>query len=127
LTLLSCRYLQGGVPTKNQAQFYFFNSFFYRKLAEPGKNSQDSGKSPYERVKKWTRKVDLFDKDYIFIPVNQRSHWSLIIICHLGHLAHSPGENMLHQFISNTGDQCWNTQKPEENGFTSNSKDCFNN
>ncbi|CAK9860548.1 unnamed protein product [Sphagnum jensenii] len=84
------KYLQAGVPTKNQAQFYFFNSFFYRKLAEPGKNSQDSGKSPYERVKKWTRKVNLFDKDYIFIPVNQRSHWSLIIICHLGHLARSP-------------------------------------
>ncbi|KAJ1416411.1 Ulp1 protease family, C-terminal catalytic domain [Sesbania bispinosa] len=42
------------------------------------------GKAAFLRVRKWTRKVNLFEKDYIFIPVNFNLHWSLIVICHPG-------------------------------------------
>ncbi|GFQ68784.1 hypothetical protein TNCT_552441 [Trichonephila clavata] len=32
-------------------------------------------------VKRWTRKVDLFSKDYIVIPVNVCCHWYLVMVC----------------------------------------------
>uniref|UniRef100_A0A3Q7JK84 Ubiquitin-like protease family profile domain-containing protein n=1 Tax=Solanum lycopersicum TaxID=4081 RepID=A0A3Q7JK84_SOLLC len=45
------------------------------------------GHAAFLRVRKWTRKVNLFDKDFIFIPVNYNYHWSLIVICHPGEVA----------------------------------------
>lgn len=30
------------------------------------------GAAAFQRVRKWTRKVDLFEKEFIFIPVNFR-------------------------------------------------------
>jgi len=35
----------------------------------------------YERVKNWTKKIDLFEKDFIVVPVNEKSHWYLLIVC----------------------------------------------
>jgi sentrin-specific protease 7 len=32
--------------------------------------SASDGRAAFLRVRKWTRKVDIFEKDYIFIPVN---------------------------------------------------------
>ncbi|XP_050049458.1 sentrin-specific protease 7-like [Dermacentor andersoni] len=38
----------------------------------------------HERVRRWTRSVDVFTKDYIVVPVNVRNHWILVIICFAG-------------------------------------------
>ncbi|KAG0610633.1 hypothetical protein M758_7G080000 [Ceratodon purpureus] len=85
------KYLQTNLPVKDKERFYFFNSFFFRKLVDSSKKytGPDKAKVVYERVRKWTRKVSLFEKDYIFIPVNQSLHWSLVIVCHLGSLGRS--------------------------------------
>lgn len=44
--------------------------------------------SPAERrhsqVKKWTRNVDIFEKDFVFVPINEASHWYLAVICYPG-------------------------------------------
>ena len=67
-----CRYLQQSkVPPTSLESLHFFNSFFFSKLAEAD-TSLAGGRAAFERVKKWTRKVNVFKKDYIFIPVNQR-------------------------------------------------------
>ncbi|KAJ1565454.1 hypothetical protein HK096_002689, partial [Nowakowskiella sp. JEL0078] len=34
----------------------------------------------YECVKSWTSKVDLFEKDFLFIPINENLHWYLGVI-----------------------------------------------
>lgn len=39
-------------------------------------------KTGYELVKTWTRKVNLFEKDFIVLPINENLHWYLAIICH---------------------------------------------
>ncbi|XP_058746352.1 probable ubiquitin-like-specific protease 2A [Vicia villosa] len=77
-------YLKNKLQENEKDRFHFFNSFFFRKLADMDKISPNScdGKSAFLRVRKWTRKVNLFEKDYIFIPVNFNLHWSLIVICH---------------------------------------------
>lgn len=83
------KHLQSTLSEHNKKQFYFFNCFFYRKLTEIDKGllyGSEKWKSAFERVKRWTTKVNIFEKDYLFIPIMQSAHWSLIIICHPGHI-----------------------------------------
>ncbi|KAH9690386.1 putative ubiquitin-like-specific protease 2B [Citrus sinensis] len=83
------KYLKNQIQAEEKHRFHFFNSFFFRKLADLDKDpsSISDGKAAFLRVRKWTRKVDIFGKDYIFIPVNFNLHWSLIVICHPGDVA----------------------------------------
>ncbi|CAH8326573.1 unnamed protein product [Eruca vesicaria subsp. sativa] len=82
-------YLKNQIRAEERQRFHFFNSFFFRKLADLDKDPSSiaDGKAAFLRVRKWTRKVDMFGKDYIFVPVNFNLHWSLIIICHPGEVA----------------------------------------
>ncbi|NWU48046.1 SENP2 protease, partial [Dromas ardeola] len=47
-----------------------FSSFFYEKLTSGG----------YKAVGRWTRRVDLFKKDIILVPINLSLHWTLAVI-----------------------------------------------
>lgn len=64
---------------------HFFNTYFMAKMLklwnESNKNIQDH-ENIYHEMKKWIKKVNLFEKDFIFIPVNINEHWDLIIICY---------------------------------------------
>ncbi|RVE60234.1 hypothetical protein OJAV_G00178730 [Oryzias javanicus] len=55
-----------SVPDK----VHFFNSFFYDKLRTKG----------YEGVKRWTKNVDIFQKDLLLIPIHLEVHWSLVSV-----------------------------------------------
>ncbi|KAF2585504.1 hypothetical protein F2Q70_00034009, partial [Brassica cretica] len=89
------KYLKSRIRPEERGRFHFFNCFFFRKLANLDKGSPSSfgGREAYQRVQKWTKNVELFEKDYIFIPINFSFHWSLIIICHPGELVSSTVEN----------------------------------
>ncbi|KAG9130468.1 hypothetical protein Leryth_004424 [Lithospermum erythrorhizon] len=80
---------------EERSRFHFFNCFFFRKLADMDKDPSSAfeGRAAFLRVRKWTRKVDLFSKDFIFIPVNYSYHWSLILICHPREIAKISDEN----------------------------------
>uniref|UniRef100_A0A5B6Z6G2 Putative ubiquitin-like-specific protease 2B isoform X2 n=1 Tax=Davidia involucrata TaxID=16924 RepID=A0A5B6Z6G2_DAVIN len=90
------KYLKNKIQPEERHRFYFFNSFFFRKLADLDKNPSSAfeGRAAFQRVRKWTRKVNLFEKDYIFIPVNFNYHWSLIVICHPGEVAEFQDEDV---------------------------------
>ncbi|PIA52315.1 hypothetical protein AQUCO_01000286v1 [Aquilegia coerulea] len=83
------KYLKNKIKPEDRNRFHFFNSFFFRKLADLDKNpsSASEGRAAFLRVRKWTRKVNLFEKDYVLIPVNFNLHWSLIVVCHPGEVA----------------------------------------
>ncbi|KAF3435089.1 hypothetical protein FNV43_RR22176 [Rhamnella rubrinervis] len=83
------KYLKNNIPPEEKNRFHFFNSFFFRKLADLDKDLSCAyeGKVAFQCVRKWTRKVNIFEKDYIFIPVNYSLHWSLLVICHPGEVA----------------------------------------
>uniref|UniRef100_A0A8C5GBC4 Ubiquitin-like protease family profile domain-containing protein n=1 Tax=Gouania willdenowi TaxID=441366 RepID=A0A8C5GBC4_GOUWI len=49
---------------------HFLNSFFHRQLMTKG----------YEGVKRWTKKVDLFSKDLLLVPVHLQVHWCLVTV-----------------------------------------------
>jgi Ulp1 family protease len=62
----------------NTSPIYAFSSMFYTKLTEG--RSADA----YELVKKWTKNVDIFSKEFILIPINYASHWSLVCVVRPG-------------------------------------------
>ncbi|KAI3908630.1 hypothetical protein MKW92_034926, partial [Papaver armeniacum] len=90
------KYLKNKIPPEDGHRFHFFNNFFYQKLTACDQDlpSAYQGREAFLRVRKWTRKVNPFEKDYIFIPINFAHHWSLIIICHPGEAAKSKGEDV---------------------------------
>ncbi|KAL7416767.1 hypothetical protein BDY24DRAFT_378204 [Mrakia frigida] len=52
---------------------HYFSTFFFAKLESPG----------YEKAKlsRWTKKVDIFTKDLVLIPINQgNQHWTSAVI-----------------------------------------------
>ncbi|XP_072527618.1 sentrin-specific protease 7b isoform X2 [Salminus brasiliensis] len=68
---------------------HIFSSFFYKQLTRKDNSSEEEagGTAQYRRhrrVKTWTRHVDIFSKDFLFIPVNQEAHWYLVVICFPG-------------------------------------------
>ncbi|VFQ79846.1 unnamed protein product [Cuscuta campestris] len=89
-------YLKNKIQPEKRHRYHFFNSFFFRKLADLDKDPSNAfdGKAAFLRVRKWTRKVNLFEKDFVFIPVNYNLHWSLIVICHPGEVANLEADNL---------------------------------
>ncbi|NWT55113.1 SENP7 protease, partial [Erythrocercus mccallii] len=65
---------------------HIFSSFFYKCLTRTEKNSERDVKVSvaqrrHRRVRTWTRHINIFNKDYIFVPVNEESHWYIAVIC----------------------------------------------
>ncbi|NXI64778.1 SENP7 protease, partial [Anseranas semipalmata] len=65
---------------------HIFSSFFYKCLTRTEKNSEGDPKVSvaqrrHKRVRTWTRHINIFSKDYIFVPVNEESHWYIAVIC----------------------------------------------
>ncbi|XP_041662810.1 sentrin-specific protease 7 isoform X2 [Cheilinus undulatus] len=69
---------------------HIFSSFFYKQLtrrdnaSEGVTNDTCQRQRRHQRVKTWTRHVDIFKKDFLFVPVNQEAHWYLVVICFPG-------------------------------------------
>lgn len=51
---------------------HIFSTFFFVKFSKHG----------YDGVRKWVPEdVDIFEKDFLFFPVNEDLHWFLIVVC----------------------------------------------
>ncbi|XP_046392119.1 uncharacterized protein LOC124160329 isoform X2 [Ischnura elegans] len=87
---------QSCLSEVDQSRTHVFSSFFYKRLTtRPVRSARrhhpvemDGSTSPAEkrhaRVKGWTKNVDIFEKDFIVIPINESAHWFLAIICFPG-------------------------------------------
>ncbi|XP_053568827.1 sentrin-specific protease 2 [Bombina bombina] len=64
VSLLVERSKQNGLP-----KLHSFSTFFYQKLLSGG----------YQAVRRWTKCVNLFEKDIILLPVHLDVHWSLLV------------------------------------------------
>lgn len=75
------------IPQHLVERSHIFSSFFFRCLTRTENNLTDENPDtlPAQRrhhgVRTWTRHVDIFGKDFIFVPVNEESHWYLAVIC----------------------------------------------
>ncbi|KAJ2846813.1 hypothetical protein IWW36_004166 [Coemansia brasiliensis] len=82
------RYIDENLRIDNPSlhqKCFFFNTFFFRKLSQRNRPVNTSSESDpmeaiYRQLKRWTANVELFDKHYIFVPINENTHWYLAII-----------------------------------------------
>ncbi|XP_074667322.1 sentrin-specific protease 7 isoform X1 [Strix aluco] len=99
---------------------HIFSSFFYKCLTRTEKNSEgdlkvSAAQRRHRRVRTWTRHINIFSKDYIFVPVNEESHWYIAVVCfpwleeamyedcpHQNSLYHQPQESPLWSESENT-------------------------
>mmetsp|Transcript_4108 Transcript_4108/g.8852 ORF Transcript_4108/g.8852 Transcript_4108/m.8852 type:complete len:685 (+) Transcript_4108:229-2283(+) len=57
-------------------QVHFMNTQFYLKLTGVNSNAYN-----YAGVRRWTRKVDIFEKDLVLVPIHcHGNHWALALI-----------------------------------------------
>lgn len=100
--IIMFRFIWSQLNTQVSEKVHIFNSFFYRRLSSspvPSKIHCIDGTEPeaavkdkisgFDRVKSWTRKINVFEKDYLVIPINESLHWFLVVIC-------DPGAMLLH-------------------------------
>ncbi|KAF8916981.1 hypothetical protein CPB85DRAFT_231712 [Mucidula mucida] len=69
-------------------EVYVFSSFFYGKL----KTKKGDEMEGYQQVRRWTSKVDIYSKKYLFVPINENYHWYLAVICNPQHVLLPPPE-----------------------------------
>ncbi|KAG8582041.1 hypothetical protein GDO81_007896 [Engystomops pustulosus] len=72
-------------------RIHIFSSFFYKRLNQRERRNHlqeianlTLQQRRHGRVKTWTRHVDIFQKDFIFVPLNEAAHWFLAVICFPG-------------------------------------------
>ncbi|KAI5704553.1 hypothetical protein M8J75_006579 [Diaphorina citri] len=112
---------------------YGFNTFFHSALAEHG----------YSRVKRWTKKVDLFSYDILLVPIHvQKIHWCLATIdfrkkclTYYDSMA-GPDRGCLNRLLTYLGEESmdkkktpfdtssWSVQCPKDVPQQQNSSDC---
>ncbi|XP_070770637.1 sentrin-specific protease 7 [Enoplosus armatus] len=84
------KYLLQNASAAVAERCHIFSSFFYKQLTRRDNASEGSASDScqrqrrHQRVKTWTRHVDIFKKDFLFVPVNQEAHWYLVVICFPG-------------------------------------------
>ncbi|KAI3871295.1 hypothetical protein MKX03_017540 [Papaver bracteatum] len=76
------RYLQRPVSAtgKSRADYHFFNTYFYEKLKEAVAPKGET-RATFAKLRRWWKGVNIFQKAYIFVPIHENVHWSLVIIC----------------------------------------------
>lgn len=68
------------------AETHVFSTWFYERLTTLNEEGEKRSKlsaaqNRHVRVKNFTKDVNIFEKDFVIIPINQKTHWFLAIIC----------------------------------------------
>eukprot|EP00457_Paulinella_chromatophora_P002038 gb/GEZN01002042.1/.p1 GENE.gb/GEZN01002042.1/~~gb/GEZN01002042.1/.p1 ORF type:complete len:771 (-),score=117.34 gb/GEZN01002042.1/:183-2495(-) len=71
------KYIEKEKFCEEAKRCFFYNTFFFTRYITLKTGA-------YEGVKKWTKGVNIFERDFLFIPINQYMHWSLVIVCFPG-------------------------------------------
>ncbi|XP_031631330.1 probable ubiquitin-like-specific protease 2A [Contarinia nasturtii] len=60
------------LTVEQQSKVHIFDSFFAEALDQMDES----------RTIRWLRRVNIFEKDYLLIPVNVDEHWFIMVICY---------------------------------------------
>jgi len=70
------------VPALSAERLFVFHSLFYNWYSE--RLQSVGAEIAYARVSNTTKKIDIFSKEILVIPINSHMHWTLAIICFPG-------------------------------------------
>ncbi|XP_054981283.1 sentrin-specific protease 7 isoform X2 [Sorex araneus] len=101
---------------------HIFSSFFYKCLTRKENNLTEDNPNlsmaqrRHKRVRTWTRHINIFNKDYIFVPVNESSHWYLAVICFpwLEEAVYEDFPQTVSQYSQTQQSQCFQVQQSQE-------------
>ena len=77
-----------GLDEKSRSRVHMFSAFFLKRLTKTITKGLDMG-----AMMKWVSGVDLFAKDFLFVPVHELKgdgHWALAVICFPGLVTRPP-------------------------------------
>ena len=66
---------------------HIFTTYWFSRLIQtpsPIEAQKEPLTRRHNKVKRWTRKVNIFEKDFVVVPINENYHWYLCIICYPG-------------------------------------------
>lgn len=66
---------QGQHVCRDIKHIYTYSCLFFTKLFQE-KDPIDA----YQLVRRWTKNIDIFDKYFLFFPINDVSHFSLMVV-----------------------------------------------
>lgn len=66
---------------QRKTSFFFSTYFFYNFCSN---DQTETAATRHAKVARWTKKVNIFDKDSVFVPINVKRHWFLAVICFPG-------------------------------------------
>ena len=72
-----------------QERTHIFSIYFYNRLTQKPKIKLTANAPPmspaerrYDHVKKWTKNTNIFEKDFVIVPINHEDHWYVVLICY---------------------------------------------
>ena len=82
------RYMSDNIlKSVQRKRCHIFSSFFFTKYRDSDPEDR------YESVRKWTKDIDIFKKNFLLVPINESLHWSLAIICYPKLIFNPPRKN----------------------------------
>lgn len=78
--------------TSNNIPIHYYNCLFYNQFISKSNNDKN--------ISNWTKHIDIFTKEFLFIHINRNNHWSLFVIVRPGLLLPSISNN------NNTNQSC---------------------
>lgn len=75
------------LSAEQRKRTHIFSVFFHNVLTARSSRGRYStpnltaAQKRHERVAKWTKDVNIFEKDFLIVPINTRNHWFLAIVC----------------------------------------------
>ncbi len=84
-------WLYQNLSQKHKEMIHIYSSHFYTRLkSKPSKKDKASQKNKslyaYEKVKGWTKKINIFDKRMLIFPICEEYHWYLVVVCNHGYV-----------------------------------------
>lgn len=76
-------YLDNSVGQKLKKRIHVFNTFFFAKIKSVKSKNHECERTAFGKAfDRWLKDVEIFKKDFLIIPVCEKEHWALVIVCY---------------------------------------------
>lgn len=75
-------HLDNNVSQQTKDKVYIFDSFFFAKLQAIRTKNIETYEESFKCISKWIKGIEIFKKDFLVMPVCERDHWILVIVCY---------------------------------------------
>lgn len=80
ISLFMQLHLDNEVPYRIKKRIHVFSTFFYSKIKSIRENDMVARRST--SASRWIKDVSIFEKDFLILPICERDHWILVIVCY---------------------------------------------